>query len=469
MYESFATLTRAYTEDALRELKSLNASSSECLRAHMRLAESEMQALEAQERYLQDMAALSQRQRLDTAARRRSVAQSRRDELLRKIEQLTNQSASTETQPRRQLQQWAAIYSELALYRERLAYLLACPSTAGVAVAREEHAGAFASDSWATLVSAVTTGFAMLERNGGSNRSSSSLFTDDLRQQLDGIQKMQLQAAGLLNVERKRRRLRREGTAELFKDQEKLLLWCSEQLATLKELKSLSGLRKFLDSFSCNVGVMDTNFLVLLERSDALGPSSAVREALLEVNRAWTELSVFAYQMTREAVNDGHTASGVEDGCRRWSELFEQRVKRTLVETCATSSHNEEVHEALPQSLQESGDALLTDFRNVCVVMHHISELSMRQECVAPHEESLCQALLTPLSVLTHTFTGNVDFAIHREYVERLREVGDWLDSRATGKAFGRLITRVGRLRDVARRLLDSLPLDEENMGSTLK
>ncbi|CBH13968.1 uncharacterized protein TEOVI_000045400 [Trypanosoma equiperdum] len=448
------TIAKAEIGSLCHDIYLLDPASGESLEAHVRLAEAEMQALRRQKQFVEHFVSQTVEERRAAAKARCAEAQRRREELTQKIQQLRGKTLG-ESHHNGLARRWAAAYNELAHYRERVSNALMCSPYTIVTTVQQEAGINSSFDLWPPLSSSATSVIMELDNAG---EDSTSLSPSVLRDQLELIAKMQLRVNALLNRERHRRQLQRECVSDLLRDQKKLLLWCQEQIATLKELKSLEDLREFCASFASNVNVMDTNFLVLLERSELLEPNQTIRDALMEVNREWIELAVSTYQKTREALRQTHSLSGVEEGCRRWANVFELRVKRILTKACAVSSHPVAGHEHLPERLQENCASLLKEFSNVSIVMHHICKLSLSEEFVAHLEGALRRTLLTPLSLLTHTFAGDAQFVAQREYADRLREVSEWLDGRATGNAYSRIMKQVEHLRTIAENLLESLP-----------
>ncbi|KEG11388.1 hypothetical protein DQ04_02681110 [Trypanosoma grayi] len=416
----------------------------------MRLAEAEMRALSKQQRLLERFAAQSTAERRTSAAERRHCALNRREELLQQLRLLRNGDASS-LSPADRARQWSAIYSELAQRREKLSHILSCPSTA---VQRANVADA--ADSWAPFAAATRHFIASLAKAEQPDAPVSP--SRALNTQLEQVAKMQLQATSLLSRERLAARLLREDMTDLFKDQAKLLAWCNEQRGAMEGLVTLEDMREFCNSFVSNVAVMDTNFLVLLERSELLGSNRTVREALVEVNNAWMELAVATYRKMRQMLRDEHTASGLEATCKWWLETFDTRLTQILTEARAISSHPEMAAEPLMQGLHERSAALLKELGRPRTLLQHISDFTVREDCVAPHEGGLEGAVLTRLSVLTQTFVGDVRYDGRREYMDRLREVGDWLNAHTTGSGYTQLMKRVKQLRYLAEEQLRALP-----------
>nr|CCC92636.1 conserved hypothetical protein [Trypanosoma congolense IL3000] len=441
-------------------LSSMDMTSSKALQVHMCLAEAEMRALRKQRDFVEYFASQSVEERRAMAKRRRAEALHRREELLSKIRKLRG-GISRETRPHDAAPQWAAAYSEVANYRENLSYLLSCsPYAASVAIGQEMGVTTL-FDSWPSISALAAPAVTQL---AGSEVSGFPSFHETLQEQVETVGKLQLQANALLSSERHRRKLQRECTADLLRDHRKLLSWCREQKDALNELNSLEELREFRLSFMSNVSVMDTNFLVLLERSELVEPNRAIRDALVEVNREWIDLAISTYQKTVASLRQAHAESEVEEDCKRWVDAIGQRVKHVLAEACALADHPNSAHEPLPGTLQKMCVDLMGQFEGVSAVMHHLGKLSELEKRLVPLEDVLHRTLLTQLSLLTNTFSGNTQFPTQREYVNRLRDVSDWLEGRATSGAYSRILKHVEQLRTVAEGLLESLADEDETV-----
>ncbi|RNF12350.1 hypothetical protein TraAM80_00361 [Trypanosoma rangeli] len=445
MRYSFKEVAKKETGDLCRALAATNATGSDAIKMYMQLAHAEMRALPKQRRLLERLMLQSKEERRAAASERRQLALRRREELLIKLRQFDEDGDAEDAQKilkDRRARRWAAVYGELALRREQLTHVLSCVTTA-------VHVANFtdAVDSWVSFESAVHRALASLDE--AKHAEVPALATQPLYTQLEQVSKMQPRVTALLNHERHQQSLLRESTAELFRDQERLLSWCVEQQETLCTLKNLEEIQEFSASFMSNAAVMDTNFLVLLERSTHLVSNRAVREALVVVNRAWMELAIAVYDTMQHALKKEHADSGVEAGCRWWVDAFEPRLQRTLIEAGDIASHAEMQSEPLMQAIYARSVALLRDLASPRIIALHISNFTERMDSVAPHEEALREALLMRLSLLTQTLVGDFKYPGHREYADRLREVSDWVDAEAKGVVYTQLMRRVERLRSM--------------------
>ncbi|ESL07819.1 hypothetical protein TRSC58_04488 [Trypanosoma rangeli SC58] len=457
MRYNFKEVAKKETGDLCRALAATDATGSDAMKMYMQLAQAEMRALPKQRRLLERLMLQSKEERRAAASERRQLALRRREELLRKLRQFDEEGGAENAQKiltDKCARRWAAVYGELALRRERLTHVLSCVSTA-------VHVANFtdAVDSWVSFESAVHRALAFLEE--ANHAEVPALATRPLYTQLEQVSKMQLRATALLNHERHQQSLLRESTAELFRDQERLLAWCVEQQEALCTLNSLEEIQEFSASFMSNAAVMDTNFLVLLERSVHLVSNRAVREALVVVNRTWMELAIAVYDGMLHALKNEHTNSDVEAGCRWWVDTFEPHFRRTLVEADDIASHAEMQSEPLMQTIHARSVALLQALASFRTTALHISNFTERMDSIAPHEAALREALLMRLSLLTQTLVGDVKYPGHREYADRVREVSDWVDAEAKGVVYTQLIRRVERLRSMVEAELHLLMEDK--------
>ncbi|ORC92805.1 uncharacterized protein TM35_000021310 [Trypanosoma theileri] len=474
MPNSFREIAKLETEKLRQTLVASGNTGNSTLEAHMNLAEAEMQALSKQQNFLERMVSLSDEERHAAAVQRRQTALNRREMLLNQLQQFRcseggssgikngeNIDVSTLIPVSDCIRRWAAVYSQLALQRERLSHVLSCsPSMLQDTVVFE------ICNSWAPFNTAMNHSISILEKV--ERTGSVMLSTRVLRGQYEQVVKMQLQAISLLNRERHRRHLLCENTADLFKDQQKLLVWCREQQETLEKLEVLTDIREFCASFVSNVAVMDTNFLVLLERSETLMDNSAVREALVEVNRAWMQLAVAAYEKMCRGVREDHVRSGVEVACGWWLNTFEPHLRRVLVEARDISNHPDMSHEPLLVAIRERSGMLLRGLSGPRTIVRHISDFTVRMGCMAPHEKALREVLLARFSLLAQTLIGDAKYPGQREYMDRLCELSEWLDAHAASGAYMQLLQRVDYLRDLAREQLNLLQRETDSASLQL-
>ncbi|KAH9577646.1 hypothetical protein LSM04_001131 [Trypanosoma melophagium] len=473
MPNSFEEIAKLETEELRRALVASGNTGNSTLEAHMNLAEAEMRTLLKQRRFLERMVSMTDEERHSAAVQRRQSALNRREMLLKQLQQFRcNESSvinngksvngSTSIPVNECAKRWVSVYSELALRREWLSHFLSCsPSNLQDTFIVE------ACESWGPFNAAINHSISILEK--AERTGSVSLSTRVLRGQYEQLTKMQLQAISLLSRERHRRRLLCENTADFFKDQQKLLKWCREQQETLENLDALTDVREFCASFFSNVSVMDTNFLVLLERSETMMDNIAAREALVEVNRAWMQLAVAAYEKMCHGVREEHVKSGVEAACRWWMSTFEPHLRRVLLETRGISNHPDMAHEPLLVAMRERSGALLRDLNGPRTIIRHISDFTVRMECLAPHERALREALLARFSLLVQTLIGDAKYPGQQEYMDRLREVSEWLDANATSSAYIHLLKRVDRLRILAAEQLNVLQRGTETVPLQLQ
>lgn len=414
-----------------------------------------MRALSLQRTGLERLLAQSAEERRAAAVERRELALRRRDELLKQLRQRTRDHAGNNeeqsTLREGYARRWAAVYSELALRREKFTCVLSCST-----VAADRSFFSDAVDSWATYASAAQRAIAMLVRT--ERVTAFALSSRLLQNQMEQVAKVHMQVKSVLARERCHRRLLQNDTAELFKDQERLLAWCVEQREILDSLGSLTDLREFCASFMSNVAVMDTNFLVLLERGERLVSNKAVRMALVDVNRAWMELSVAVYQRTCQAIHEAHVASGAEAACRWWVDAFVPRLKHIFAEARAVASDKTVGSEPQMTAIHERGAALLKSLCDSQILVQHISNFTVRGDCLAPYEESLRSALLMPLSLFTQTFLGNAKYGAQREYADEFCEISDWIDAQVPSSTHTQLMRRVEKMRVLVEEQLRLLP-----------
>lgn len=426
------------------------------LNLYFRLAEAEMRALRFQRDALSRLLAQSPEERRAVALERRAAALRRRDELRALLKNEAGREEKQAASREAHAQRWAAVYCELALCREGFAHILSCSTAAASRLYFSD-----AVDKWPVCKSVLQRVIGMLMRS--EHITAPALSTHLLCDQLERVGKAHVQAIFLLDRERRRRRGLCVDAAELFKDREQLLSWCVEQRRTLETLQNLADLNEFCVSFMANVSVMDTNFLVLLDRGQRLALNKAIRAALVEVNRAWMELSVALFYRISQAIDKERSACNVETACRWWTEKFAPRLKVILAEAKTVASHHFMESRPAMKEINERSVTFLRSLVDSQVLLRHISDFTERKSCLEPHEEALRAVLLSPLSILTQTFSGNAKYDGQQEYADRLSEISEWIDAQVLSDTHAQLIKRVERMRWIVEEQLRLLP---ENKGT---
>ena len=236
--------------------------------------------------------------------------------------------------------------------------------------------------------------------------------------------------------------------------------WCRQQMAALHALKEEPQIEEFCASFFNNVSMMDSNFLVMTTMAESLSPNADVDKAIVEVNDIWIHLSTFAFEKLRSTVMEQHLASNLESRCRSWPE-FARKLKPFLVEAeklLLIPTDEESVSVAAP--LRESCRQLQADLDAHLLIVEHLSDFSLRQECIKDHYNAIRKTIFSKLTSKTLTFQGQAaaSFPHKQEYNDRLAELNDWVDCKAQSDAWISLLNKVEHM----KRLIDETDMVQQ-------
>lgn len=237
--------------------------------------------------------------------------------------------------------------------------------------------------------------------------------------------------------------------ASLLASQAKLLQWCRQQRATLEGLKDADHIQEFCASFRDNVGTMETNFMVIMEMSEDLVPNVDVERALIEATEVWLALEVLAYERLRSTLLDVHHRSGLENACKLWSE-FGARLKTFLhdAERLLDMPTDDESRE-LTKPVLDRCRQLINDHGLHAVIADHLSDFSLREECIKDHYSAIRRTIFSKLSLVTQSFQGQYSYPRKQEYSDRLAELNNWVEVKSKSDAWKELLGRVERMREL--------------------
>jgi hypothetical protein len=230
---------------------------------------------------------------------------------------------------------------------------------------------------------------------------------------------------------------------EFEADRAKLVQWCRQQVATLNNLQQPDHIQEFCASFHINTPVMESNFLILMEASDALLPNAEVERLLIEVAEVWLGLETFAFEKLRSTLLDLHGKSGIETAAQVWPE-YSKRLKAFLVDAeqllqMPTDPESQEV----AQPLKEQCKQLQTDNDAHLLIVEHLADFSLREECIKEHYNAIHKTVFSKLTLLTQAFPALYAYERKQEYTDRMSQLGQWIQSKSQNAAWKQLLGRV--------------------------
>lgn len=232
----------------------------------------------------------------------------------------------------------------------------------------------------------------------------------------------------------------------LIKDQEKLLQWCRQQRSTLEGLQDPEHIQEFCTSFQNNIAAMETNFLVLMEAAEPLVPNVEVEKALIEVSEVWLSLEVFAFEKLRGTLLDAHMRSNLENEAKLWAD-YSLRLNKFLRDAEGLLEISDEESQAVTKPVLESCRGLLLDHDAHLIIVEHLADFSLRDECIKDHYSAIRRTVFSKLTLLTQSFLGRFEYPRKQEYTDRLAELTDWVECKAQSDAWKQLLSRVDRMR----------------------
>lgn len=336
---------------------------------------------------------------------------------------------------------WTSLLKEFGMRKEVLSFLLSY-SAEDFKLAELSTVSRWL-DTWTTFFASAEASVRSLKKQEREMANGSTLPpTRHLYDALDEVCRLQLQARTLVGRERYRRSSSSDESVEDFMDsQQQLREWCRKQRDTLSELATLEDLVEFSNSFYANVPVMDSNFLVLMEQSEALMANVRVQEALQEVNHEWVMLALETYDKLQSAATSVHAGSPLEQQCAEWTQKMSPRLQRFLVSAQSTLAADNGVPEA--QRLAATCERLLRDHEAHDIVCTHLADFAVREECVKPHSDALKSELQSSLTTTVLTFPHYDATGGRADYKGRVEELQEWIDVKSQKGTYMKLLERL--------------------------
>ncbi|GET89607.1 hypothetical protein, conserved [Leishmania tarentolae] len=350
---------------------------------------------------------------------------------------------------------WTALLKEFCMRKEILSFLLTYPAEDFKLV--ELTTVSHWLDTWTTFFASAESSVRSLKRIERESASGNTLPpTRPLYDALDEVCRLQLQARTLVGRERYRRSSSSEEFVKDFMDsQQQLREWCRKQRDTLAELTTLRDLIEFNNSFYANVPVMDSNFLVLMEQSEALMSNAQVQEALREVNREWTMLTLETYGKLQGASTRAHESSSLERKCAEWIQIMSPRLRHHLLSAQRALAEDSDAPES--KRLATTCENLLKEHEAHDIVCTHLSDYTVREECVRPHFEALKAELQSPLTTTVLTFPYFDAAGGQADYKSRVEELQEWIDVKSQKGTYVKLLERLEMTKAVIEEHADVL------------
>ncbi|KPI88900.1 hypothetical protein ABL78_2017 [Leptomonas seymouri] len=382
----------------------------------------------------------------DEATQRAAAAEAELEQLRREIagmkgQQSTQNGGSPPMDKAAYREKWTSLLKEFGVRKEILSFLLSY-SAEDFKLAELSTVSRWL-DTWTTFFAAADNSVRELKRVERAAGPTCGLPpTKDLYDVLDEVCRLQLQARTLVGRERYRRSASSDDSIEDFMDsQQQLKDWCRKQRETLSELTALDDLVEFSNSFYTNVPVMDSNFLVLMEQSEALMSNVRVQEALQEVNKEWVMLTLETYDKLQNAAMEAHSASLLEQQCAQWTQAASPPLHELLLQVQSVLKRHSEVQDA--KKLAVMCDRLLREHAAHGIVCTHLADFTVREECVRPHYDAIKTELQSSLTVTVLTFPHYDAYGGRSEYKNRIDELQEWIDVKSQKGTYMKLLERL--------------------------
>lgn len=383
----------------------------------------------------------------DDAVRRAAAAEEESEQLRRDIAALQSHapqpdSTSGTTMGRAEYRsRWTNLLKEFGVRKEVLSFLLSY-SAEDFKLAELSTVSRWL-DTWTTFFASAEGAVRELKREERAAGADGGLPpTKDLYDVLDEVCRLQLQARTLVGRERYRRSASSDASVDDFMDsQQQLKDWCHKQRDTLAELTTLEDLVEFSNSFYANVPVMDSNFLVLMEQSEALMTNTRVQEALQDVNREWVMLTLETYDKLQAAAAEAHSSCPLEQQCAQWTESASQQLRELLAAAQGVLRKNLDAPDA--KKLAAVCDRLLKEHDAHDIVCTHLADFTVREECVRPHSDAIKAELQSSLTTTVLTFPHYDAYGGRTEYRNRLDELQEWIDVKSQKGTYMKLLQRL--------------------------
>jgi hypothetical protein len=307
-------------------------------------------------------------------------------------------------------------------------------------------------DGWVGFVQSVSERLTRLEEQGRllHGNGARSVGLEDIQDLLTSTREAYNKVSGNIARERARRRDYSDSLAEFVKNQQRLIQWCRSQRSTLESLHDADHIQEFCTSLQNNVSIMETNFLVLMELSEPLVPNRTVEQALIEVNEVWLSLAVFSFEKLRTVLLEAHAASGLQHEAQRWCVQFADNLKKFLqdAEKLLLAPTDEE-SKRLTQPTLVKCQALLTEHDPHSVIVEHVSDFTLREDCLKEHYSAIRRTIFSKLTLLTQSFHLPAVYPRKQEYNDRLAELTDWVECKSQTDAWKQLLSRVGKMKQL--------------------
>lgn len=229
-------------------------------------------------------------------------------------------------------------------------------------------------------------------------------------------------------------------------DHAKLMQWCRQRLATLSGLTQPEHIQEFCASFRNSTNVMGANLLVLLESSAALIPNKDVERALLDISETWLGLETFAYERLRTTLLEQHAKSGLEAESRLWPDYSKKLINSLAEAQRLLAETNDASTAKLLGNLREACAQLIQDHDAHLLIVEHLADFSVREECLSDHYRALRAMIFSRITMLCQTFAG-LSFPRRPEYSDCVAEASAWVDSKTKSDAWQDMLERVEHIR----------------------
>lgn len=232
----------------------------------------------------------------------------------------------------------------------------------------------------------------------------------------------------MLKDEEIRRNVKKRYTTEFHDEASRLLEWCRMQKGNLVVLEEPDQIQEFCASLQNTFIQMESNFEVLTEMGEGLLPDKDVEHDLLEVSEVWLNLQIYAYEKLRHTLLEIHSSSKLEDEVRSFAP-FSKRMKVFVdeVEKLLSVPTDEESMEVVRPVLKQC-HRLQAGFGPHNLLMDHLSDFSIRMECLRDNFDVLKKSVLSKLTFMSrHMGLLNATYSRQKEFDSNVADLSGWI------------------------------------------
>jgi hypothetical protein len=230
-----------------------------------------------------------------------------------------------------------------------------------------------------------------------------------------------------INEEERRRLSSEKKKLELIMRGNQLAIWLRQQKANLEVLTNVNLIQEFCAAQQNRLNELSNEILSFTESADSLLSDKEIMIKLVEVSDAWLQLQLASHEKLRDALLEVHRNSRLEDEVLAYSS-FSRRVKSFLekVDKLLLLPTDDDSKAVITPVLEECED-LLRDFGSHQVLTDHLSDFSLRLECLRDNFAGLKNAVLSKLTCISSSVGVNKANSRQEEFSRNVQLIEDWI------------------------------------------